>query len=73
MEVQSGKYQKCVDENGREYILSHDKESGFDLRFYYTNQENPQTLIMLREALISKMSKLTPEMLKDIASKNTSV
>ena len=59
MDQLESKYQKCVDENGREYILSHDKESGFDLRFYYTNQENPQTLIMLREALISKMRKLT--------------
>lgn len=55
MEVQQSKYQKCVDENGREYLLRHSKKNNMDIRLYFTGQENPQTLVMLKEAFISQI------------------
>ncbi len=74
MEVQSGKYQKCIDENGREYLFKQrDNTNGRDIRLYFTGQENPQTFIMLKDIIAKQLSKLTSEMPKGSTSRNTSV
>ncbi len=68
MEVQESKYQKCVDENGREYLLDYDEKSKMHVRLYFTGEKNTKTIEILKEIIPDKMRKLTL-----VASKNTSV
>lgn len=55
MDQLESKYQKCIDENGREYLLRHSEKNNMDIKLYFTGQENPQTLIMLKEAFASQI------------------
>lgn len=55
MDQQTSRYEKRIDENGREYLLRHSEKNNMDIKLYFTGQENPQTLVMLKEAFISQI------------------